>query len=86
VRNLTPGALFGLIIPMHTPTTARHLRAGDVIAGSGFVVTHNAYALTRTPKGRVVIEGYYPGSPVKAYEWSANTRVPVVVDSVSGTR
>lgn len=58
--------------------TARTLRAGDVLAGSGFTVTHNAWAGVRTPKGKVVVEGFYPGSPVKAHTFTASTIVPVV--------
>jgi hypothetical protein len=61
-------------------TTARHLRAGMVLAGSGFTVTHNAYSGVRTPKGKVVVEGFYPGSPVKAHVWNASTTLAVVVD------
>jgi hypothetical protein len=60
-------------------TTARNLRAGMVLAGSGFTVTHNAWAGVRTPKGRVVVEGFYPGSPVKSHVWNASTTLAVVV-------
>lgn len=61
---------------MHT-TTARHLKAGDVLAGSGFTVTHSAYSGVRTRKGYVIVEGFYPNGAVKAREWNANTRVPL---------
>lgn len=54
---------------------ARHLVKGDVLAGSGFVVDMNAYRGVRTPAGKVVIVGYYPGSPVKAHVWNASTKV-----------
>lgn len=58
-------------------TTARFLDAGDILVGSGFVVTRTAYRGVRTPSGKVRVEGHYPGSPVKAYEWNASTRVTV---------
>lgn len=57
--------------------SAKSLRAGDVLACSGFTVTHNAWSGVRTPKGKVVVEGFYPGSPVRAHKWSAHTVVQV---------
>lgn len=59
-------------------TSVRHLHAGDVLAGSGFTVTRTPYTQVRTPKGRLVVEGNYPGKPVKAYEWNASTTVVIV--------
>ena len=59
-------------------TSVRHLLAGDVLAGSGFTVTRTPYSQVRTPKGRLVVEGNYPGSPVKAHVWNASTTVAVV--------
>jgi len=64
----------------NTKTTARHLRTGMVLVGSGFTVTHNAWSGVRTPKGKVIVEGFYPGSPVKAHVWNASTTLTVVVD------
>lgn len=49
-----------------------------VLAGSGFVVTENAYAGVRTRRGYVIVTGFYPGGAVRAREWNANTRVPIV--------
>ena len=60
-------------------TTVRHLTTGDVLAGSGFTVTRTPWAGVRTPKGRMVVEGFYPGSPNKAHVWNASTTVSVVV-------
>lgn len=67
----------------YTTTAARNLRAGDVLAGSGFTVTENAYAGVRTRRGYVIVTGFYPGGAIRAREWNANTRVPVL-DSVGG--
>ena len=61
----------------NTKTTARHLRTGMVLVGSGFTVTHNAYAGVRTPKGKVVIEGYYPGQAPRIHVWNASTTLTV---------
>lgn len=58
--------------------TARHLTEGMVCAGSGFTVTHNAWRGVRTPRGKVIVEGYYPNKPVKRHEWNANTTVHIV--------
>lgn len=55
----------------------RDLAAGDVLTGSGFVVTHTPWRGVRTPKGRMIVEGFYPGGTVKRYEWSASTTVSV---------
>lgn len=60
-----------------TKTTARHLRAGDVLTGSGFVVSHNAWAGVRCPKGHVYVEGAYPGGDHKRFTWNASTTVTV---------
>jgi hypothetical protein len=60
-------------------TTARNLRTGDVLAGSGFTVTHNAWAGVRTPKGKVIVEGFYPGQAVRQHVWNASTTLSVVV-------
>jgi hypothetical protein len=62
----------------HATCFARHLRKGDVLVGSGFTVTAHAWAGTRTPKGKVYVEGFYPGSEPKRYEWSAGTVVSLV--------
>lgn len=59
-------------------TSVRHLNAGDVLAGSGFIVARRPWAGVRTPKGRMIVEGNYPGSPVKAHVWNASTTVSVV--------
>lgn len=64
----------------NSKTAARNLRAGMVLAGSGFTVTHNAWSGVRTPKGKVIVEGFYPGSPVKSHVWNASTTLSVVVD------
>lgn len=66
-----------IVLSMAHTTTARHLKRGDVLAGSGFTVTHNAYAGVCTRRGYVIVEGFYPGGAVRAREWNANTRVPV---------
>ena len=58
-------------------TSARFLLAGDVLAGSGFVVTARATRGLRTPKGKVEVDGFYPGSPVKRYEFNGSTRMMV---------
>lgn len=58
-------------------TQVRFLRAGDVLV-SGFVVTHNPYRATRTPSGKMVVEGHYPGKEIKRNVWSAGTVVNVV--------
>jgi hypothetical protein len=56
-------------------TTARHLRAGDVLAGSGFVVTAHAIAL---PGGKVLISGKYPSDArVATRAWNASTTLTV---------
>jgi hypothetical protein len=59
-------------------TTARYLRAGDVLLGSGFVVTHNAYTSVRCPKGMIHVEGNYPDGGVKVHTWNASTTLTVV--------
>lgn len=58
--------------------TARHLRTGDLLVGSGFVVTHGAYTSVRCPKGKVHVEGRYPGKRAKVATWNANTTLMVV--------
>lgn len=59
-------------------TTVRFLNAGDVLAGSGFTVTRRPYTSTRCPKGRLHVEGFYPGKPVKVHTFNASTAVSVV--------
>lgn len=61
-------------------TQAQHLEAGMVLAGSGFIVTHDAYKGVRTPAGKVRIEGHYPGDVPSVNEWNARTVVSVVVN------
>lgn len=61
-----------------TETSVRYLSAGDVLAGSGFTVTQRPYSGVRTPKGRMIVVGFYPGSEPKSYVWNASTRVSVV--------
>lgn len=63
-------------------TTVRNLDAGDVLAGSGFVVARRPYTSTRCPKGRLHVEGNYPGSPVKVHTFNASTTVQVVSSSM----
>jgi hypothetical protein len=56
-------------------TTARHLRAGDVLSGSGFVVTRNAIPLT---SGRVLVCGRYPSQMLPTQRaWNASTTLTV---------
>jgi len=62
---------------MELTVTAKDLRAGDVVIGSGFVVTRNAWIDYRGTK-RAVVTGNYPGSPVKQHLWNRGTRVPVL--------
>lgn len=61
-------------------TTVGRLTAGDVLSGSGFVVTHTPYqtvGLRGTPK--VVVEGFYPPtSQPTARAWNRNTTVTVI--------
>lgn len=61
-----------------TRTSVRHLRAGDVLAGSGFTVTHNPYTSVRGRKGYLWVAGYYPNGVNRRREWNANTTVTVV--------
>lgn len=61
--------------------SARHLRTGDVLSSSGFVVTHNAWRGTRSGAGKVYVEGYYPDGTHKRFEWNGNTVVSVQKDS-----
>lgn len=56
-------------------TTVRHLQAGDVLVGSGFVVTHTPYSAARLRSGKLYVEGFYPGSPTKRHEWGASTTI-----------
>lgn len=60
------------------PTTVRHLQVGDVLAGSGFEVTHNPFTSVRCPKGKLHVEGFYPNGPVKRVTWNASTTMNVV--------
>jgi hypothetical protein len=60
---------------MNKRVAVRQLVQGDTLLGSGFVVTRTPWAGVRTPKGKMVVEGHYPGSPVRAHEWNANTVV-----------
>jgi len=60
-------------------TTVRHLSAGDVLAGSGFTVTHTPYTSVRGRKGYLWVEGYYPNGTTRVREWNASTTVSVVV-------
>ena len=63
---------------IHTVSTvARWLLAGDVLTGSGFTVTANAFRGVRTPKGKVWVQGHYPGGEVATHEFNANTRMTV---------
>ena len=61
--------------------SVRHLRAGDVLAGSGFVVARTPWAGVSTPKGRMIVEGNYPGQPVHSHVWNASTTVRVFTKS-----
>jgi hypothetical protein len=54
-------------------TTVRHLQAGDVLSGSGFVVTHTPYSGVRLKSGKLYVEGYYPGKAPRRHEWGAST-------------
>lgn len=58
-------------------TSARFLLAGDVLAGSGFVVESKACRGLRTPSGKVEVVGHYPGSPTKVYMFNGSTRMMV---------
>lgn len=63
---------------IHTvSTTARWLLAGDVLVGSGFTVTRKAVRGLHTPKGKVEVCGFYPGSPERRYEWNGSTTLTV---------
>lgn len=62
---------------MNKNKTVRSLLIGDMLVGSGFIVTNNPYRAVRTPAGRMVVEGYYPRGTIKAYEWNASTTVVV---------
>lgn len=66
---------------MIVTTTARHLQEGDVLVGSGFIVTHNAWAGVRTPKGKVNVAGHYPGGADSVRHWGASTSVQVMRES-----
>lgn len=54
-------------------TTVRHLQSGDVLSGSGFVVTHTPYSGVRLKSGKLYVEGYYPGKAPRRHEWGAST-------------
>ena len=58
-------------------TSVRYLAAGDVMTGSGFTVARQPYSSVRCPKGRLHVEGNYPGSEVKVYTMNASTTVTV---------
>lgn len=63
---------------MHTiATTARFLLPGDVLIGSGFTVTEKAFRSVRSPKGKVIVTGHYPGKPSGHYEWNGSTTITV---------
>jgi hypothetical protein len=57
---------------------AKDLYEGAVLIGSGFVVTANAWRGVRTPKGKVYVEGYYPGQEETLHVWNASTVVSVL--------
>jgi len=59
-------------------TTVRHLRAGDILSGSGFTVTRNPYTSVRCPSGRLWVEGHYPNGATVARAWNASTTVTVM--------
>jgi hypothetical protein len=59
-------------------TSVRHLTSGDVLAGSGFTLTHTPYPSVRGRKGYLWVEGFYPNGAVKCREWNASTTVSVV--------
>lgn len=57
---------------------ASDLRTGDICAGSGFTVTHDAWRGVRTPSNKVEVEGKYPsqGKPGRN-QWNRNTQITV---------
>lgn len=61
-------------------TQAQYLEAGMILADSGFIVTRDAYRDDRTPDGKVIIEGHYPGDVHTMAEWKARLVVSVVVN------
>lgn len=58
-------------------TTVRHIRKGDVLCGSGFVVTHNPYQKVGIASGTLLVEGFYPGGKNRIFLWKASTTVTV---------
>lgn len=65
-------------------TTVRYLRPGDVLAGSGFVVTHTPYPTVALRGTRnLVVEGYYPSdSTPRSRQWNRDTTVTIKRQSV----
>lgn len=58
-------------------TQVRHLVPGDILV-SGFVVMSKPVRLSKTPAGKVVVRGHYPGSPIKDHVWNPSTTVNVL--------
>lgn len=54
-------------------TTVRYLQVGDVLLGSGFVVTRAPYVNGK----KCDLAGHYPGKPVYREEWNPGTRMRV---------
>lgn len=51
---------------------------GDVLKGSGFVVTHRPYTSVRAERNRLWVEGYYPNGAIARRAWNASTNLTVL--------
>jgi hypothetical protein len=66
--------------------TVRYLRAGDVLAGSGFVVTRTPYPTVALRGSRnLVVEGFYPGGKTAARQWNRDTTVTILATPAPGS-
>jgi superfamily I DNA/RNA helicase/DNA polymerase III epsilon subunit-like protein len=60
-------------------TPAQDLLPGDVTANDSFTI-ERVFTDENTPKGKVSVEGYYPGHETQRKEWNQET----IIDSVRG--
>jgi DNA polymerase III epsilon subunit-like protein/superfamily I DNA/RNA helicase/predicted DNA-binding transcriptional regulator YafY len=56
---------------------AQDLQPGDITAGDSFTISR-IFRDSETPKGKVSVEGYYPGHELQRKEWNENTEISAV--------
>jgi DNA polymerase III epsilon subunit-like protein/superfamily I DNA/RNA helicase len=56
---------------------AQDLQPGDITAGDSFTISR-IFRDSETPKGKVSVEGYYPGHELQRKEWNENTEISAI--------